>query len=71
MSSALEAMITLPFEPEFIDEGNDCYNNVESCVLYRMLPANAKDYVRASPTSSSTSTSCRSTPSAYRSSSRS
>ena len=49
MSSALEAMITLPFEPEFIDEGNDCYNNVESCVLYRMLPANAKDYVRASP----------------------
>ena len=49
MSSALEAMITLHFEPEFIDEGNDCYNNVESCVLYRMLPANAKDYVRASP----------------------
>ena len=49
MSSALEAMITLPFEPEFIDEGNDCYNNVESCAIYRMLPANAKDYVKASP----------------------
>ncbi|KLK87184.1 secretion system protein E [Methanoculleus sediminis] len=49
MGSALEATVTLPFEPEFIDEGNDCYNNVESCALYRMLPANARDYVRASP----------------------
>ncbi len=49
MSSALEATVTLPFEPEFIDEGNDCYNNVESCALYRMLPANARDYVKASP----------------------
>jgi len=49
MGSALEATVTLPFEPEFIDEGNDCYNNVESCALYRMLPANARDYVKASP----------------------
>lgn len=49
MTSALEATVTLPFEPEFIDEGNDCYNNVESCALYRMLPANARDYVKASP----------------------
>ena len=49
MGSALEATVTLPFEPEYIDEGNDCYNNVESCALYRMLPANAKDYVKASP----------------------
>ncbi|BBL67897.1 type II/IV secretion system ATPase subunit [Methanoculleus chikugoensis] len=49
MASALEATVTLPFEPEFIDEGNDCYNNVESCALYRMLPANARDYVKASP----------------------
>lgn len=49
MGSALEATVTLPFEPEFIDEGNDCYNNVESCALYRMLPANARDYVRESP----------------------
>ena len=49
MGSALEATVTLPFEPEFIDEGNDCYNNVESCALYRMLPANARDYVKESP----------------------
>ena len=49
MGSALEATVILPFEPEFIDEGNDCYNNVESCALYRMLPANARDYVKASP----------------------
>ena len=49
MGSALEATVILPFEPEFIDEGNDCYNNVESCALYRMLPANAKDYVKESP----------------------
>ena len=49
MASALEATVTLPFEPEYIDEGNDCYNNVESCALYQMLPANARDYVRASP----------------------
>jgi len=49
MGSALEATVTLPFEPEFIDEGNDCYNNVESCALYRMLPANAREYVKASP----------------------
>jgi len=49
MGSALEATVTLPFEPELIDEGNDCYNNVESCALYRMLPANARDYVRESP----------------------
>jgi len=49
MGSALEATVTLPFEPELNDEGNDCYNNVESCALYRMLPANARDYVKASP----------------------
>ncbi|CVK33638.1 type II/IV secretion system ATPase subunit [Methanoculleus bourgensis] len=49
MGSALEATVTLPFEPELNDEGNDCYNNVESCALYRMLPANARDYVRESP----------------------
>jgi len=49
MGSALEATVTLPFEPDFIDEGNDCYNNVESCALYRMLPANAREYVKASP----------------------
>ena len=49
MGSALEATVTLPFEPEITDEGSDCYDNVESCALYRMLPANARDYVRDSP----------------------
>jgi archaeal flagellar protein FlaI len=49
MTSSLTASVILPFEPEFTDEGNDCYNNVESCALYRMLPANARDYVRDSP----------------------
>jgi len=49
MVTDLEATVTLPFEPEYIDEGNDCYNNVESCALYRMLPSNARDYVRKSP----------------------
>lgn len=47
--SSLTASVILPFEPEFTDEGNDCYNNVESCALYRMLPANAREYVRESP----------------------
>jgi len=47
--TSLTATVTLPFEPEFIDEGNDCYNNVESCALYRMLPANAREYVKESP----------------------
>jgi flagellar protein FlaI len=49
MATDLEATVTLPFEPEFIDEGNDCYNNVESCALYRMLPSNAREYVKANP----------------------
>ncbi|RXE55287.1 secretion system protein E [Methanoculleus taiwanensis] len=49
MTASLTASVALPFEPEFIDEGNDCYNNVESCALYRMLPANAREYVKDSP----------------------
>jgi flagellar protein FlaI len=40
---------TLPFEPAQSDEGNDCFNNIEGCALYRMLPANAKEYVRQAP----------------------
>lgn len=46
---SLVATIDLPFTPEIIDEGNDCYNDIESCALYRMLPANAKDFVAKSP----------------------
>jgi flagellar protein FlaI len=39
----------LPFEPVPSDEGNDCLNNIDGCALYRMLPANAKEYVRQAP----------------------
>ncbi len=39
----------LPFEPSPSDEGNDCLNNIEGCALYRMLPVNAKEYVRQAP----------------------
>ncbi len=46
---ALTAHINLPFKPAENTEENDCYNNIESCALYRMLPANAKEYVQKSP----------------------
>lgn len=39
----------LPFESSPSDEGNDCLNNIEGCALYRMLPANARDYVSKAP----------------------
>jgi flagellar protein FlaI len=45
----LSASINLPFKPEVVDEGIDWYNNIESSALYRMLPANAKEYVTKSP----------------------
>ncbi|MBN1195596.1 MAG: type II/IV secretion system ATPase subunit [Methanomicrobiaceae archaeon] len=45
----LSASINLPFKPEVIDEGIDWLNNIESSALYRMLPANAKEYVTKSP----------------------
>jgi flagellar protein FlaI len=45
----LSAEINLPFKPEPIDEGIDWYNNIESSALFRMLPANAKEYVTQSP----------------------
>jgi flagellar protein FlaI len=47
--SALTAAINLPFKPAKNDEDNDCANNIESCALYRMLPVNAKEYVKKSP----------------------
>ncbi len=47
--SSLSAAISLPFTPEILDEENDYAENVESCALYRMLPANAKEYVTQSP----------------------
>jgi len=39
----------LPFKPETIDEGIDWSANLESSALYRMLPANARDYVKEAP----------------------
>ncbi|NYT05649.1 MAG: type II/IV secretion system ATPase subunit [Methanomicrobiales archaeon] len=45
----LSASINLPFKPEIIDEGIDWYNNIDSSALYRMLPANAREYVTKSP----------------------
>jgi flagellar protein FlaI len=39
----------LPFKPETIDEGIDWSSNLESSALYRMLPANARDYVKEAP----------------------
>ncbi|MDD1687062.1 type II/IV secretion system ATPase subunit [Methanoregula sp.] len=45
----LSVAINLPFKPETIDTTIDFYNDIESSALYKMLPANAKDYVKASP----------------------
>ncbi|MBP2132980.1 flagellar protein FlaI [Methanomicrobium sp. W14] len=49
MGSSLSANINLPFQPEELDEDEDIYSNYESSALYRMLPANAKEYVAQSP----------------------
>lgn len=45
----LSVAVNLPFKPETIDTTIDFYNDIESSALYKMLPANAKDYVKASP----------------------
>ncbi len=41
--------INLPFKPEVVDSNIDFYTDIESSALYKMLPANAKEYVKASP----------------------
>ncbi len=41
--------VNLPFKPETVDTNIDFYTDIESSALYKMLPANAKDYVKASP----------------------
>jgi archaeal flagellar protein FlaI len=46
---SLSFTTVLPFKPSPSDEGNDCANNIEGCALYRMLPANAKEYVKQAP----------------------
>ena len=45
----LSVAINLPFKPETVDTNIDFYNDIESSALYKMLPANAKEYVKASP----------------------
>ena len=45
----LSVAVNLPFKQEIIDSNVDFYNDIESSPLYKMLPANAKEYVKASP----------------------
>jgi flagellar protein FlaI len=45
----LSVTTNLPFKPEPIDETTDIYGDIESSALYKMLPANAKEYIRTSP----------------------
>jgi len=47
--SSLAIAAKLPFQAEVVDEGVDLYADIESSALYRMLPANAKEYVMKSP----------------------
>lgn len=48
---ALSASINLPFIPEEYDENEDYFSTegLEANALYRMLPANAKEYVKQAP----------------------
>ena len=45
----LSVAVNLPFKPETLDTTIDFYRDIESSALYKMLPANAKEYVKASP----------------------
>jgi flagellar protein FlaI len=45
----LSVAVNLPFKPETVDSGIDFYTDIESSALYKMLPTNAKEYVKASP----------------------
>jgi archaeal flagellar protein FlaI len=45
----LTVAVNLPYKPEVVDSEVDFYNDIESSPLYKMLPANAKEYVKASP----------------------
>ena len=45
----LTVAVNLPYKPEVVDSDVDFYNDIESSPLYKMLPANAKEYVKASP----------------------
>jgi flagellar protein FlaI len=45
----LSVAINLPFKPEKLDDVIDIYGDIESSALYKMLPENAKEYVKTSP----------------------
>lgn len=45
----LSVAVNLPFKPEPVDTTIDFYRDIESSALYKMLPANAKEYVKQSP----------------------
>jgi archaeal flagellar protein FlaI len=45
----LSIAVNLPFKPETVDTTIDFYRDIESSALYKMLPANAKEYVKQSP----------------------
>ncbi len=45
----LSVTTNLPFKPEPVDDATDIYGDIESTALYKMLPANAKEYIRTNP----------------------
>ncbi|HNX17338.1 MAG TPA: type II/IV secretion system ATPase subunit [Methanoregula sp.] len=46
---SLSVAVNLPFKPEPVDLDVDLYADLESDALFKMLPANAKEYVQNSP----------------------
>ncbi len=49
MASSLSVDVTLPFQPQTADVEEIYEGDLESSALYRMLPENAREYVRESP----------------------
>ncbi|MBR1368397.1 secretion system protein E [Methanocalculus chunghsingensis] len=49
MVSSLSIDVTLPFQPQTTDVEGIYEGDLESSALYRMLPENAREYVRESP----------------------
>ncbi|HUW86291.1 MAG TPA: type II/IV secretion system ATPase subunit [Methanoregula sp.] len=47
--STLSIAVNLPFKQEIVDSSVDFYTDIESSPLYKMLPANAKEYVKNNP----------------------
>ena len=46
---SLSVALNLPFKPEPVDATFDMFADIESDALFKMLPANAKEYVQNSP----------------------